>query len=61
VTGLTFTGAGQFTGTQTPISVDVDFDVGEPPTLGLAFLAFGIAYALRRRPEDELARIASFM
>jgi len=31
--------------------------MGDPPTLGLAFLAFGIAYGLRRRPEDERARI----
>ncbi|MFT3817105.1 MAG: PEP-CTERM sorting domain-containing protein [Rubrivivax sp.] len=48
VTGLTFAGAGQFTGTQTPITVDVDpGQVPEPA--GLAFAALGLIALLRRR------------
>ena len=48
VTGLTFTGAGQFTGTQTPITVNVDPNqVPEP--VGLAFAALGLVAVLRRR------------
>jgi hypothetical protein len=38
ITGLTFTGSGTFTGTQTPITVSLN-DVPEPPTLALAALA----------------------
>lgn len=42
VTGLTFAGAGSFTGTQTPITVNVN-DVPEPGTLALLFMgAMGI-------------------
>lgn len=44
VTGLTFTGAGQFTGTQTPITVTIE--VPEPPVWALAALGL---LALRRR------------
>lgn len=46
VTGLTFTGAGQFTGTQTPITVTID--VPEPPVWALASL--GLLALRRRRP-----------
>lgn len=55
VTGLTFTGAGSFTGTQTPLTVDVPANtVPEPAVLGLAALAglaglAGTASARRRR------------
>jgi hypothetical protein len=45
VTGLTFTGSGQFTGTQTPITVMVD--VPEPPALALVGLALA-GLALKR-------------
>ncbi len=45
VTGLTFTGAGQFTGTQTPITVEVG-TVPEPAGLALAALS---ALVLTRR------------
>ena len=48
VTGLTFNGAGQFTGTQTPITVDVDPNQVPEPA-GLAFAALGLAAVLRRR------------
>jgi len=46
VTGLTFTGPGQFTGTQTPITVTID--VPEPPVWALA--ALGLLALRRRRP-----------
>ena len=46
ITGLTFAGSGQFTGTQTPITVTID--VPEPPTLALAGLAL-LGMAWRRR------------
>jgi hypothetical protein len=44
ITGLTFTGPGQFTGTQTPITVTID--VPEPPVWALALMGL---LALRRR------------
>lgn len=44
ITGLTFTGAGQFTGTQTPITVTID--VPEPPVWALVLMGL---LALRRR------------
>jgi hypothetical protein len=49
VTGLTWTGSGQFTGTQTPITVTVD--VPEPPALallGLALAGLGLTGRGRR-------------
>ena len=46
VTGLTFTGAGDFTGTQTPLVVDVSA-VPEPP--GLLLLMIGIAALVAAR------------
>jgi hypothetical protein len=48
ITGLTFTGAGQFTGTQTPITVTIN-DVPAPPTLALLVAALGAAGWQRRR------------
>lgn len=48
VTGVTFTGSGQFTGTQTPITVTVN--VPEPPSLALLALALaGLGLTRRRR------------
>lgn len=47
VTGLTFAGAGNFTGTQTPITVTVDLP--EPPVWALALLAALAGAGLRRR------------
>lgn len=47
VTGLTFTGAGSFTGTQTPITVLVA--VPEPSTLSLLALSLVAAFGVRRR------------
>ena len=47
ITGLTFTGAGAFTGTQTPITVTVD--VPEPPAWALAALALLVGARVRRR------------
>jgi MYXO-CTERM domain-containing protein len=47
ITGLTFTGAGAFTGTQTPITVTVDLP--EPPVWALAALAALAGAGLRRR------------
>lgn len=41
ITGLTFTGAGKFTGTQTPIVVNVPGQIPEAPTLPLVALALG--------------------
>jgi hypothetical protein len=49
VTGLTFTADGQFTGTMTPIVVDVAATVPEPGTLLLLGLAAGGAALSRRR------------
>lgn len=48
ITGLTFTGAGSFTGTQTPLTVTLN-DVPEPPTLTLLALAGLAAYARSRK------------
>lgn len=48
ITGLTFSGAGNFTGTQTPITVTTN-DVPEPPTLALLALAGLAAYARSRK------------
>ncbi len=48
ITGLTFTGRGQFTGTQTPITVTIN-DVPAPPTLALLAAALAAAGWLRRR------------
>ena len=39
VTGLSFTGSGSFTGTQTPITVNVPDRVPEPPMLALLLVA----------------------
>jgi len=47
VTGVTFTGRGGFTGTQTPITANVD--VPEPPALALAGLALFALSLVRRR------------
>ena len=47
VTGLTFTGAGEFTGTQTPLVVDLA--VPEPPALAVLALAFGSLCLAKRR------------
>ena len=47
ITGLTFNGRGQFTGTQTPITVNTDGTVPEPS--GLALAGLGLAALLRRR------------
>lgn len=56
ITGLTFTGAGQFTGTQTPITVDVP--VPEPSTLALLMAALGASAWRRRarRPDPKCGR-----
>ncbi len=51
ITGLTFTGAGQFTGTQTPITVTIENNVPEPSTLALAALA--LVGTLRRRRQTH--------
>lgn len=48
VTGLTFTGRGQFTGTQTPITVTIN-DVPLPPTLALAVGGLALVGWRRRR------------
>ncbi len=48
ITGLTFNGAGQFTGTQTPITVTIDPNQVPEPA-GLAFAALGLVMVLRRR------------
>jgi hypothetical protein len=45
VTGLTFTGAGQFTGTQTPLTAEVP----EPSTLLLFVAGIGVLGLVRRR------------
>jgi len=58
VTGLTFTGAGSFTGTQTPITVSLN-NVPEPPTLvlaGLALLALANRSVLQRGQSGALSR-----
>ena len=47
ITGLPFNGLGQFTGTQTPITVNTDGTVPEPS--GLALAGLGLAALLRRR------------
>jgi PEP-CTERM motif len=47
ITGLTFTGSGLFTGTQTPITVDTDQQIPEPSTWAL--LAAGLAVSSWRR------------
>lgn len=46
ITGLTFTGAGRFTGTQTPITAEVQLP--EPSTLALLAVAFGAGVWRRR-------------
>ena len=48
ITGLTFTGSGQFTGTQTPITVTVN-DTPEPPTLALVVCVLAGMAGLQRR------------
>lgn len=47
ITGVSFTGSGQFTGTQTPLTVNVT--VPEPSALALAGLALAGLVATRRR------------
>lgn len=59
VTGLTFTGAGMFTGTQTPITVDIPDVVGvpEPASWALWLLgAAGLVAQRRRRSAPTTAR-----
>ena len=51
VTGLTFATNGQFTGTMTPIVVDVNPSVPEPGSLLLLGLALGSIAITRRRPQ----------
>jgi hypothetical protein len=48
VTGLTFTGAGRFTGTQTPLTVFVPNAVSEPPPVALVGLALAAMVWARR-------------
>lgn len=49
ITGLSFAGAGFFTGTQTPITVDVPATVSQPGTLALMFAAAAAAAGRGRR------------
>lgn len=53
ITGLTFTGAGRFTGTQTPITATVAA-VPEPSTLSLLALSLATVFGVRRR-RDRIA------
>lgn len=48
ITGLTFAGSGSFTGTQTPIVVNIQ-SVPEPGSMALVVLAFAGLLVLRRR------------
>jgi MYXO-CTERM domain-containing protein len=49
ITGLTFVSAGDFTGTMTPLTVDVPTNASEPPSLPLIAVALLGLVALRRR------------
>lgn len=56
VTGLTFTGAGLFTGTQTPLTVDVVAAVPEPETYALFGAGLALLAWARRRRESAAGR-----
>ncbi len=50
ITGLTFSAAGSFTGTMTPLTVDVAVAVPEPETYALMVMGLvALAIASRRR------------